>query len=186
MLKKHGFTTVIMIASLSLLSGCDIERCCNVLEPVDMPSKITLNGTVYGQKQLNFKTFSEFFSENGIPDKADYYLISGNDLIDSSNQPLPEGRYLVWEFLDQENEAKWPPRCNVDPHKLFHVYLNGSFSWFIISPYQLETSIEKYDSDYSWAEYDSMFAFFPNATVTENETPIEIVMEMEILNSYAE
>lgn len=184
MLMKKRIMTLAGVAFLSLL-GCDDGRCCNVLQPVDMPSKITWDGTIYGQKQLDFEIFSEFFSETTIPETADYYLISGDDFIDSSNQPLPEGHYLVWKFLDQEDQAKWPPRCNVDPNKLFHVYVNDSLPWFIVSPYQLETSIEKYES-YSWLQYDSMSAFFPNANVSENDTPIEITMEMEILSVYSE
>ena len=188
MLKKYRFAAVITGFFLLLMNACDDGGPCHPPAIVIMPTEITWNGTAFGKTDLNFKTFSEFFAGKGIPEKADYYLIRSEDLIDSGNQPLPEGRYLVWELPLQTEQAISPPHTRVDPTKLFYVYTSKAFSWFIVSPYQLNTSIEEYDTDFAWdwIQDDSIRGYCPNASPIENGTPIEITMEMELLNVYSE
>ena len=188
MLKKHRYVTAITAIALLLLNACDDGGPCHPPAPVAMPTEITWNGTAFGKKQLYFKTFSEFFAEKGIPEKADYYLIRGEDLINQGNQPLPKGRYLVWYSQPQEDYPITVPHTYVDPNKIFYVYTNEAFSWFMVSPYQLKTSIEEYDTDFAWdwVQDDSIWGYYPDASSIENDCPIEVMMEMEILNIYGE
>ena len=109
-------------------------------------------------------------------------------MIDHGNHPLPKGRYLVWDLLPQEEHAIYAPYANVDTNKIFYVYTNEAFAWFIVSPYQLKTSIEEYETDFAWdwVQVDSIWAYSPDASIIENDCPIEITMEMEILSVYSE
>ena len=188
MLKKHRCVVTFTGIALLLLSACDDTDPCHPPTPVAMPTEITWNGTSFGKKQLYFETFSEFFSEEGIPEKADYYLIRNEDLISQDNQPLPKGRYLVWDLLPQQGHAISAPHTYVDPNKIFYVYTSEAFSWFMVSPYQLNTSIEEYDTDFAWdwIQDDSIWGYYPDASCIENDRPIEIIMEMELLNACAE
>ncbi len=187
MLKKHRCAIAFTGVALLLLSGCDDSGPSHIPAPVAMPTEITWNGTIFGKKQLYFKTFSEFFSEKGIPEKADYYLIGSEDLISQDSQPLPKGRYLVWDLLPQEGHAISAPHTYVDPNKIFYVYTSEAFSWFMISPYQLKTSIDEYYTDFAWdwIQDDSIWGYYPDASSIENDRPIEITMEIDILDVYA-